>query len=69
MFRRSSKQLLTKLHPELYTLTDSNDEIKEQIKRAGVGISLEDDFLYKLIDSMPARVEGVIKANGGYTHY
>ena len=65
------KKLVHKLHLELYSLTSSEDIIKEKIKSAVYEAweQLSDEFLYSLVDSMQERVEAVRLARGGYTRF
>ena len=62
------KKLVHKLHPELYSLTGSEDVIKEKIKSAVYEAweQLSDEFLYSLVDSIQKQVEAVRLARGRY---
>ena len=63
-----------KLHqssPHLYLLSGGPERVKEAIYQALLGAwdSIEEDYLDKLLESMPRRMEAVIQAKGGQTKY
>jgi hypothetical protein len=66
-----TKKIVHKLHPELYSITASEDVIREKIKSAVYEAweQLSDEFLYGLVDSMEERVKAVRLARGGYTRF
>jgi hypothetical protein len=49
------------------SIRDLKDQFNELIKRAWEALGQE--YFNKLIESMPQRIQAVIKANGWYTKY
>ena len=58
-------------HPELATMKDSDNSIKDAIVEAVIEAweVLDEEWLWRLNISMPDRVRAVLKAHGGYTRY
>ncbi|RIA96786.1 hypothetical protein C1645_814989 [Glomus cerebriforme] len=52
---------------KLETWIYSQDQLWEAIQK--IWIEMDNEFLFKLINSMPERIEDVIKAKGGYTRW
>ncbi len=65
------KTYIYKHHPELRRMTAGEEKTMEAIVNAVIEAweALDEDFLWSLVQSMPRRVEAVIKAYGGYTQY
>ena len=52
---------------KLETRVHSQDQLWEAIQK--IWVEMDDEFLTTLINSMPDRIEDVIKAKGGYTRW
>ncbi len=65
------KQRIHKHRPELRRSTAGEQALLDQIEDAveDAWRAIDSDFLLSLLDSMPRRVQAVIKAQGGYTRY
>jgi len=68
---RHLKELIYEHYPEIRALTDDNEIIKERMVEAlqDAWAHLNDEFLEKLIESMPRRIEAVLKTEGWYIKY
>ncbi len=65
------KTYIHKHHPELRRMTAGEEKTMDAIVDAVIEAweALDEEFLWSLVQSMPQRVEAVIKAHGGYTRY
>ena len=65
------KNMIASKHPELATMKGSDDVIKDAIVSAVIEAweELDEEWLWRLNQSMLHRVAAVIAARGSYTHY
>ncbi len=65
------KTWMHKHYPELRIMKRGIEDIKQQIVEAveEAWKAVRDDYLWKFMESMPKRVQAVLKARGGYTIY
>ena len=68
MIWKKIKNMIYKAHPELRISSLGAHSLKEEIEKAvfEAWLALDPDWCENLMESMPRRVEAVLKANGGY---
>jgi transposase len=65
------KKMVYKDYPELVTARGGAKDLQQRLSNAIIDCwkRLDEDFLWKLTESMPRRVQAVLKAKGSYTKY